>query len=205
MCKLATFVFCEEWSAAATAVAPRRRSYRVSMRPSNPRKSSSGHRIAANRFWNEMEELYSRLAERRARGSEGGSVPEEEVRGLPDYTTDVFDHRREEGENELNERCEIRRDKMDSILNSLDNGLNSLDNRLNNSLNNGLGSLNRPQGQRARLESDDVSLRDSSSEDGDHDDQDEEDEEAFNLRLVWNDLGLPSPPKVLPDLDKLTF
>ena len=68
-----------------------RRSYRTVMKPRLPRKVTAGARINLNRFWNELEEFYDRRTKNN---------------NMPDYTTDTYDHAREEAENRANERLE---------------------------------------------------------------------------------------------------
>lgn len=77
---------------------PSTRNYRQVMKPRLPRKLTASGRINLNRFWNELEEFYNRYDAR----------TEKPVVKMPDYTTDTFDHHREEAENELNEVMETK-------------------------------------------------------------------------------------------------
>lgn len=81
---------------------PPPRSYKRAMKPRLPRKATSAARINLNRFWNELEEFYGRYNDRKVQNNNN------DLFDLPDYTTDVFDHRRETAENELNERIEAQ-------------------------------------------------------------------------------------------------
>lgn len=76
------------------------RSYRRTMKPILPRKTSSSARINLNKFWNDLEEFYSNF-----NGSNSETI-KTTVETLPDYTTDVFNHDREAAENDLNEMLE---------------------------------------------------------------------------------------------------
>ena len=80
------------------------KTYKRVFKPRLPRKLTSSARINLNAFWNELEEFYDRYDDRRAKNNNNdliGSV-------LPAYTTDTFDHAREEAENRINERIESR-------------------------------------------------------------------------------------------------
>jgi hypothetical protein len=80
------------------------RNYRRQMKPVLPRKVTAAARINLNKFWNDLEEFYSRYDDRR---SSNNNNPVIEVSDrLPAYTTDTFDHDREAAENELNEKME---------------------------------------------------------------------------------------------------
>ena len=74
---------------------PLTRNYRRVMKPRLPRKITASARINLNRFWNELEEFYNRYDQRTEK-------PVVKLM-LPEYTTDTFDHGREQAENELNE------------------------------------------------------------------------------------------------------
>ena len=73
-----------------------RRSYRTLMKPRLARKATASARINLNRFWNELEEFY----DRRTKNNNNCGM------AMPDYTTDIHDHAREEAENRANERLE---------------------------------------------------------------------------------------------------
>ena len=94
---------------------PLTRSYRRFMKPRLPRKITASARINLNRFWNELEEFYNRYDAR----------SEKPVVKMPQYTTDTFDHKREEAENNLNE--EIDQGKTLKVLNSTRQRLQSDD------------------------------------------------------------------------------
>ena len=87
------------------------RNYRRSMKPRLPRKITASSRINLNRFWNELEEFYSRYDDRKARNNNNPIISKamssHDIK-LPAYTTDVFGHEREAAENLLNERLESR-------------------------------------------------------------------------------------------------
>ena len=178
MCKTALCHFCPDdaffW---AMDDCTRPRSYRRHMRPRTARKASSTQRIALNRFWNEMEEFYSRR--------------EAEER-LPAYTTDTFDHRREEAENQLNEKLDrVQRDRQRQ-------------DKMDNQVAAAAG--------RTRLESSDVVLDYSPSCSECSTPASESDSESSSFSFTWNDLSsssstsvMPSPPKTLPDLKNLNY
>ncbi len=156
-------------------------------------------RIAINRFWNEMEEFYNRRTDR------------SKTAMLPAYTTDCFDHAREEAENDLNDKIErmltSRTDPTRSQHQDLDV---NVDKKSNLSL------------ARARLESSDVILDGDSvcsSPSGFESSSEEDEDEEFSsleesTKFIWNDFSslsspgsspMPSPPKTLPDLKKFMF
>ena len=91
---------------------PPRRDFRRVFKPRLPRKITSSARINLNRFWNELEDFYSRYDDRRAKNNNNSQSII-----IPPYTTDTFDHRREEAENRLNEQLEMeemRRSKLET-------------------------------------------------------------------------------------------
>ena len=94
----------------------RPRSYKRPMKPLLPRKATSAARINLNRFWNELEDFYGRYEERRAKNNNNCLMEP-----LPDYTTDTFDHAREEAENNLNEALERQFEKPTTVLNNSKN------------------------------------------------------------------------------------
>ena len=91
--------------AVVSGYTPPRRDFRRVFKPRLPRKVTSSARINLNRFWNELEDFYSRYDDRRAKNNNNSQSII-----IPPYTTDAFDHRREEAENRLNEQLEAGKD-----------------------------------------------------------------------------------------------
>lgn len=83
------------------------RSFKRPMRPRLSRKLTSVARINLNRFWNELEDFYSRFDDRRFQDHvQHLSDQSMERLEVVSYTTDGFDHERETAENRLNELLE---------------------------------------------------------------------------------------------------
>ncbi len=146
------------------------RNYRKVMKPRLPRKITASARINLNRFWNELEEFYNRYESR----------PEKPVINLPYYTTDTFDHDREEAENKLNES----RDQNSQV--SLAQERQTMSQRLRFESadldNDGLSSESETESECIEAEANSI----------------EEQEDVF----VWNvhEKSMPRPPKTLMDL-----
>ena len=136
-----------------------------------------------NRFWNELEDFYTRLDERRAKENNNFALPE--------YTTDAFDHNRETAENDLNARIEAEADIV--IMDKLEKSSVVLNNSKNIS-----PSIGDKQQQRLRLQSYDVHINSDFDEYDDDEDEDsdvwrsEDDEEQQRVHR------LPLPPATSP-------
>ncbi len=163
---------------------PERRSYRTHMRRASAGRASARHRVAINRFWNEMEEFYDRHEERKAREA-GNARLIKELRSMPSYTTDWWDHDREQAENRINESMEEEEEEGKFVLRK--------------------NAKRQDVSSRARLESSDVML-DGISDDDSVCSSASSSSGSFSLSFnnVWDreedSSLLPSPPSKLPDL-----
>ena len=83
------------------------RNYRRQMKPVLPRKVTASARINLNKFWNDLEEFYSRYDDRRSSNNNNPLI--DVYMPLPNYTTDTYDHDREAAENDLNEKMEAEK------------------------------------------------------------------------------------------------
>ena len=83
------------------------RNYRRQMKPILPRKATASARINLNKFWNDLEEFYSRYDDRRSSNNNNPLI--DVYMPLPNYTTDTYDHDREAAENDLNEKMEAEK------------------------------------------------------------------------------------------------